>query len=426
MNYIESVEIENFWGDKSVTLTFNESENFLIGVNGSGKTTIINLIAATLTADFQTLDRVEFEKISISFKNKHDKRRKPKIEVTKISDKNTPYYRIHFKVITSSSEEPFEIYLDDLEEERLYRHPSDEFQHRFWLRHDPKVRKTLHFHLNELLNISWLSVHRFRASIRRRDERSHESLVDQKISDFSSQLLRYLSQLKNLADEETDKFQKFIFLSLISVQEKEQLFQTLQSVDHVKEQNSLVEIYKLFNIQETEYKQKLDQFFKEYQKSLGKDQISFKEAEYLLGTRRIHGVVEEWNKLVGMRKEIYKYRDTFIDVINSLLQRKKLKFNDKNELLVQTQSGKILELKDLSSGEKQLVILMGETLLQQSEPHIFIADEPELSLHIEWQEKLVDSLKSLNPNCQIIFATHSPDVVSHYSNSVIQIEKAIS
>jgi ABC-type ATPase involved in cell division len=329
-------------------------------------------------------------------------------------------------VITSSSEEPFEIYLDDLEEERLYRHPSDEFQHRLWLRHDPKARRTLHFHLNELFNISWLSIHRFRASIRRRDERSHESLVDQKISDFSSQLLRYLSQLKNLADEETDKFQKFIFLSLISVQEKEQLFQTLQSVDHEKEQNSLVEIYKLFNIQESEYKRKLDQFFKEYKKSLGKDQISFKEAEYLLGTRRIHGVVEEWNKLVGMRKEIYKYRDTFIDVINSLLQRKKLKFNDKNELLVQTQSGKILELKDLSSGEKQLVILMGETLLQQSEPHIFIADEPELSLHIEWQEKLVDSLKSLNPNCQIIFATHSPDVVSHYSNSVIQIEKAIS
>jgi predicted ATP-dependent endonuclease of OLD family len=89
MNYIESVEIENFWGDKSVNLIFNESENFLIGVNGSGKTTIINLIAATLTADFQTLDRVEFEKVSIFFKNKHDKRRRPKIEVTKISDKNS-------------------------------------------------------------------------------------------------------------------------------------------------------------------------------------------------------------------------------------------------------------------------------------------------------------------------------------------------
>jgi len=79
----------------------------------------------------------------------------------------------------------------------------------------------------------------------------------------------------------------------------------------------------------------------------------------------------------------------------------------------------------LSSGEKQLLIILGQSLLQENINHIYIADEPELSLHVEWQEKLVNSLKSVNPNSQIIFATHSPDIVGDFSNSVIKVEKAI-
>jgi recombinational DNA repair ATPase RecF len=51
MNTIDTVTIVNFWGDKQVVIKFRDDVNFLIGVNGSGKTTIINLVAATLKAD---------------------------------------------------------------------------------------------------------------------------------------------------------------------------------------------------------------------------------------------------------------------------------------------------------------------------------------------------------------------------------------
>ena len=47
MNYIEHVEINGFLGSRDVTINFNNDINFLIGVNGSGKTTVINMIAAT-------------------------------------------------------------------------------------------------------------------------------------------------------------------------------------------------------------------------------------------------------------------------------------------------------------------------------------------------------------------------------------------
>ena len=54
MNYIDRVKIDGFWGEKEVDIKFGHKENFLIGVNGSGKTTIINLTAACIEADFHT------------------------------------------------------------------------------------------------------------------------------------------------------------------------------------------------------------------------------------------------------------------------------------------------------------------------------------------------------------------------------------
>jgi len=428
MNYIEHVEINGFWGNKKVVLGFNNSENFLIGVNGSGKTTIINLIAATLSADFITLDRIQFQKIIIKLKSKADQRKKPKIEVIKSEDESTPYRRILFRIQHSIKEKPFEIYLDDLEEERLYRHPSDELRYRYHLGYSASDIKDLQVQLNKIVNLTWLSIHRYKTNYIRREERNRGSLIDQKINEFSTDLLKYLSLLNRRASEETDKFQEFIFLSLIASGSQRQLFKVISTIDLDKENEALAQVYSLFGLKEIDYRSKMEKYFKSFvkaKKNSEKGSISIDDVEYIIGLRRIHSVVQEWNKLVEKQNSIFKYRDTFLKIINSLLQKKSLIIDEKNELKVKTEEGKMLPLTNLSSGEKQLLIIMGETLLQQSSPHIFIADEPELSLHIQWQEKLVDSLKSINPNCQIIFATHSPDIVSHYSNSVLYVEKSI-
>lgn len=425
MNYIEKVEILGFWGDKTVNIAFKEKENFLIGVNGSGKTTIINLIAATLEADFYTLDRFQFDKLTLHLRSKEDKRKKPFIEVIKEDNSKTPYQNILFR-IQKSHEESFELYLDDLEEEHLYRYSREEMFYR--IRNKQVHNKDLYSILNSLFNVNWLSIHRYKTNFRRREERSHESLVDQKLNEFSNNFLKYLSQLNRRAGEETDKFQKFIFLSLLSEEGRKQLLTSSEKINIEKEKESLNQIFDLFRLQEKEYKKKLDSYFKSYKQAINNvenDRVQLSDIEYLIGIRRIHSVVQEWNKLDKKQDEIYKYKDTFLDVINDLLKRKELVIDEKNELKVKTQSGKILSLSQLSSGEKQLLIILGETLLQQSNPHIYIADEPELSLHIDWQENLVSSLKQLNPNSQIIFATHSPDIVSHYSKSVINIENQI-
>ena len=71
-----------------------------------------------------------------------------------------------------------------------------------------------------------------------------------------------------------------------------------------------------------------------------------------------------------------------------------------------------LSLVSVSTGLKAFAIL--RSLLERGyleENGIIVMDEPEVSLHMEWQKRLIDLVMELNPNVQIIMTTHSPAVV---------------
>ena len=76
-----------------------------------------------------------------------------------------------------------------------------------------------------------------------------------------------------------------------------------------------------------------------------------------------------------------------------------------------TQIGEILMPYQLSSGEKQMLAILLTVLVEDDLPYVLFMDEPEVSLHIEWQKRLIDLILELNPNVQIILTTHSPAVV---------------
>ena len=137
-------------------------------------------------------------------------------------------------------------------------------------------------------------------------------------------------------------------------------------------------------------------------------------------------MVQGYEELQKKEVNIFKSRDNFISVVNELFDsRKKMFLSEQNELCFKTNTGRPIPIEALSSGEKQLLIILGEALLQQEERVVYIADEPELSLHISWQETLTSSISRLNPNAQILFATHSPDIVSIHSNKIINMEDVI-
>ena len=76
-----------------------------------------------------------------------------------------------------------------------------------------------------------------------------------------------------------------------------------------------------------------------------------------------------------------------------------------------TQIGETLLPYQLSSGEKQLLVILLTVLVEDQQHYVLFMDEPEVSLHIEWQKRLIDLILELNPNVQIILTTHSPAVI---------------
>jgi ABC-type lipoprotein export system ATPase subunit len=121
---------------------------------------------------------------------------------------------------------------------------------------------------------------------------------------------------------------------------------------------------------------------------------------------------------------IFSQINLFLDTIKSFITDKTFQFRG-GDLTVSTTHGPIAHDK-LSSGEKQLLILLIEALLQKRKPHVFLADEPELSLHISWQRKIIPAVLDLNPNAQVIVATHSPEVASRYKNAIFDMEEVVS
>lgn len=104
-------------------------------------------------------------------------------------------------------------------------------------------------------------------------------------------------------------------------------------------------------------------------------------------------------------------KSRFQDIIDDLFAatNKKL-IRDKNEIRFE-QFGEIITPYQLSSGEKQMLAILLTVLVEDFQHYILFMDEPEVSMHIEWQEKLISLIQEINPNAQIILTTHSPAII---------------
>lgn len=74
-------------------------------------------------------------------------------------------------------------------------------------------------------------------------------------------------------------------------------------------------------------------------------------------------------------------------------------------------SGIEFDINALSSGEKQLFLRTLSIKMLEPEDSIILIDEPEISLHPKWQQRIVEVYKKIGKNNQIIIATHSPHIL---------------
>lgn len=143
---------------------------------------------------------------------------------------------------------------------------------------------------------------------------------------------------------------------------------------------------------------------------------------------KVLSIIDDYNSKAN---KIFEPVNKFLDLINTFLKDsgKKIVIDSVGRLLINKPQGRNLTIDELSSGERQLVILFANVIFGKYTPKrkhvsdIFIIDEPEISLHIRWQENFISSLLKASSNTQFIIATHSPDIIGEYKPKAERVSK---
>lgn len=112
----------------------------------------------------------------------------------------------------------------------------------------------------------------------------------------------------------------------------------------------------------------------------------------------------------------------FQDIVDELFRETdKRIIRQSNEIMFE-QDGDRLTPYQLSAGEKQMLVILLTVLVQDGCHATLFMDEPEVSLHIEWQQQLISLIRQLNNNVQIILTTHSPALIMNgWQDSVTEV-----
>ncbi|BAU18004.1 putative ABC transporter ATP-binding protein [Prevotella intermedia] len=142
-------------------------------------------------------------------------------------------------------------------------------------------------------------------------------------------------------------------------------------------------------------------------------QLQRKYLDYQVNVgNRIIEALQSGNGEAAAKAQTYSApKRLFQDIIDELFAETGKKIvRSENEIRF-SQVGETLFPYQLSSGEKQILAILLTVLVQDGLPYVLFMDEPEVSMHVDWQKKLIALILSLNPNVQIILSTHSPAVI---------------
>ncbi|MGA3012212.1 MAG: AAA family ATPase [Terracidiphilus sp.] len=421
MSVLKHVTIEGLWDERRVETDFDPKVNFLIGSNGSGKTTLLNLVASALSSDYDGLSRGHFSTIECDLVSPKSNAQTKVV----VGRANKELIRPAFQyTIQGPGKKELKFEIVSPSPRYLMGSPI-----RLQGRVSTKVYDAETSPLTEYVRVKWLTVHRAPTKARGEDRPTSDSSVDRHLGTLSNQLVRYFSKLAAQREEETNRFLREMLASLIYNASEFNPFTHAQGLDLATMQSSVEALLDTFlrPAAAKKARERLKAHFQLAAEAQGnKEQFKLEELIALATVFPMQKIVEEWGNTQKKQAALARPRTEFLEIINEMYHNKQLLLNQENVLEVELPSGKHLTLLELSSGEKQLLILFAEALLQEREEFIYMADEPELSLHVTWQEQLTRNLLKANPNAQVIFATHSPDIVSQYGKNTIDMETLIA
>ncbi|WP_354688327.1 ATP-binding protein [Aeromonas sp. 19NY04SH05-1] len=232
MYKIQSVIIENFWGKFNAHCNFDDNVNIIIGRNGTGKTTFMNILQSVLSVDIDGIMNTNFDRIEI--KLRHNSSIKT-IKAKKIENPNFPIQVLEYQI----SQSKFQVRLIPSDDRRI----SPGFRRR--VQEECEQIKTK---LTELVTLSSLSVYRLRNGqdyeVRDKNGTRVIAPVDYKLGELLQDLTHYQLDLSQKARDVATKLQKDVLASILYSKEDSRHKGYILSYDKEKEKTDLIAAYK--------------------------------------------------------------------------------------------------------------------------------------------------------------------------------------
>jgi len=137
-----------------------------------------------------------------------------------------------------------------------------------------------------------------------------------------------------------------------------------------------------------------------------------KDIPSYIATKMISAMLKNKNEKVGdVQKKVFNEINEIFENLSIDVKVEDISQDGRNITLFTNSSGDEFDINELSSGEKQLFLRTLAIKMLNPENSIILIDEPELSLHPKWQQRIVDVYRKIGKNNQIIIATHSPHIL---------------
>ena len=147
-----------------------------------------------------------------------------------------------------------------------------------------------------------------------------------------------------------------------------------------------------------------------------------KDIPSYIATKMISAMLKNKNEKVGdVQKKVFNEINEIFENLSIDVKVEDISQDGRNITLFTNSSGDKFDINELSSGEKQLFLRTLAIKMLNPENSIILIDEPELSLHPKWQQRIVDVYKKIGKNNQIIIATHSPHILGSVKKENIML-----
>lgn len=436
-----SITIKKLYGYYNYDVDFNSDVTFIYGLNGCGKTTILNITEAIITGQLFKLFSYNFDFIKLTYAKSGRINYKKSIliqnDIAKLKIHfNNNEFVINYENTLHSSKNIHEIQM------YYYTHYDFlvEIQNTFNYVYLPLNRSYMPY--DELNSIFQYPKYR-NSFTKKNDIYLNKEERDGAMQKIESLIYQNHSRASLTINRINDQFRNSILKPQIEIGTTYKFSNYLREIKNYnipkleKTKMEYIRILKDLNIinsiEEENYNNFFNNFILEFSKftnDIEEVSISLELIFKFQEISRIQKTIDIAEKMEQRKAKVRKPMETFLSTMNNFIghsdEEKELCINNEGEIYFKTKYSKEqISIQHLSSGEKQLITFFANLIfnVQDKSYGIFVVDEPELSLHLSWQKIFIDKVLEINKNIQLIFATHAPEIIGSRRNKMYKLEK---